>query len=216
MILLNNNTQLSKHLRTIYAGLYLIATALMLINLSGCAVIAISAAGGALVAHDKRSAQAMLDDTQIEIHASDILYGDQTLQRKIHVNVTSYNRVVLLTGEIISAELQQKVLEMVSNIDKVKQVHNELQIKNLASFSNRSGDTWLTSKVKTSMFATKDFDANRIKVVSEADSVYLMGIVNRQQGNLAAKIASEVGGVRRVVTFFEYVEDEPTEKQGGS
>ena len=195
---------------------YLILSALLLGSLSSCALVVAGAAGGALVANDMRTSQVMLDDSQIEIQATDKLYGDKNLQKKIHVNVTSYNHVVLLTGEILSQELHQQVIELVSNIDKVKRVHNELEITNLASFSNRSGDTWLTSKVKTSMFTTKDFDGNRIKVVTESDSVYLMGIVSRREGNLAAKIASEVDGVRRVVTFFEYIEhnSKATKNQG--
>jgi len=182
-----------------------IATILLLTQLSGCALIVVGAAGGALVAHDVRSTQFMLDDSKIEISATDILYGDKTLFKKIHVNVTSYNHVVLLTGEIISAEVERYVLDIVSNLDNVKRVHNELQISRLTTFSERSGDTWLTTKVKTKMLTTKDFDANRIKVVSENDSVYLMGIVSRQDGQRAADIASQVNGVKRVVTFFEYI-----------
>jgi osmotically-inducible protein OsmY len=112
----------------------------------------------------------------------------------------------LLTGEVISKDLQQYAVDLVSNLDKVKRVHNELTINSLANFSERSGDTWLTSKVKGKMLSSKELDASRVKVVSESDTVYLMGLVTPDEGQIAARIASETEGVQKVITLFEYID----------
>jgi osmotically-inducible protein OsmY len=175
---------------------------------SGCAVVAVGAAGGgAMALHDMRQADVILEDERIEVKANDQLYNDELLSKKIHANITSYNHVVLLTGEVVSQQLRDRAIEIVSNIEKVKRVHNELRVANLASFSSRTGDTWLTSKVKTKMLTTKGLDANRVKVVTENDTVYLMGLVTKHEGGLAADIASKIEGVGRVVTLFEYVDE---------
>ena len=204
----NNTVGLKRPILNKSRLLNITAALLLLLLPSSCALLVVGAAGGALILHDVRSTKVMLQDSRTEIRATDILYSDKDLLKKIHVNVTSYNQIVLLTGEVLSELEQQKVLEIVSNMEGVKRVHNELRISNLTTLSKRSGDTWLTTKVKTKMFATEGFDPNRIKVVTESDSVYLMGIVTHKVGKLASKIASEVEGVQRVVTFFEYVYDD--------
>lgn len=176
--------------------------------ISGCAaplLVAGGAAGGVAVAHDERSSQAILDDTVIETKAKDAIYKDPEMAKRVHINVTSFNHVVLLTGEALSRSTRDKAVNIVRNLDKVRRVHNEVRVADLTGFSSRTGDSWITSKVKTKMVATKGFDSTRIKVVTEDGTVFLMGLVSKEVGNQAAIIASEISGVKRVVKVFEYL-----------
>ncbi len=176
------------------------------LSLSGCAAIVAGAAGGAAAAHDLRSTATMLDDEGIELSATDLLYNDPELNKKIHVNVTSFNYIVLLSGEVLSSELRTYAVDLVRNLKNVRLVHNELVVADLTVFESRTYDTWITSKVKTAMLTTPDFDATRIKVVTENKSVFLMGMISIQTGNQAAEIARHVEGVAKVIKLFEYIE----------
>jgi osmotically-inducible protein OsmY len=173
----------------------------------GCApvIVAGAAGGGAATAHDERSSQAMLDDQVIEAKAKDALYKDPERAKRIHINITSYNRVVLLTGEVLSKTLRNQVVDTVRRLDKVRRVHNEIRVADLTGFQSRTSDSWITSKVKTQMLTAKGFDSSRVKVVTEAGAVYLMGLVSRDMGKQAADIARQVSGVKRVVKIFEYL-----------
>lgn len=173
--------------------------------LNGCAGFLAGAATGAAVSHDTRSTGTMLEDETIEVTAKEKLYKDNTLEKKIHINVTSYNHIVLLTGEVLSKELLDHAIDIVRHVDKVRRIHNELAISDLSSFQQRSTDTWITTKVKTKMLGEKNFDSTRIKVVTERGSVYLMGIVTSEQADKAAEIARNVEDVKRVVKLFEYI-----------
>jgi len=179
--------------------------------LSGCVAIVAGAAGGAAAAHDLRSTTTMFEDEGIELSATDLLYNDPKLDKKIHVNVTSYNYIVLLTGEVLSQKLRVYAVELVRNLKNVKRIHNELVVADLTEFESRTYDTWITSKVKTAMLTTQNFDATRIKVVTENKSVFLMGIVTVQMGNKASDITRHVEGVEKVIKLFEYIE--PQEKR---
>ena len=153
-----------------------------------------------------RSAATVLEDQRIESTAMDKLYGDPKLQQKIHVNITSYNRIVLLSGEALSRELRDHVVDVVRNLPGVRRVHNEIRIKDLTGFQSRSRDGWITSKIKARMLATKGFDSEAVKVLTEDGTVFLMGLVTRSEGRQAAEIARNVNGVKRVVKLFEYVD----------
>ena len=181
---------------------------LLTLLLSGCPaplLVAGGAAGGASVAHDERNSKTILNDTVIETKAKDAIYQDPEMAKRVHINVTSYNNVVLLTGEALSRSLRDRAINIVRNLEHVRRVHNEVRIADLTSFGSRTGDTWITSKVKGKMLATKGFDSSRIKVVTEDKTVFLMGLVTREQGNQAAIIASQISGVKRVVKIFEYL-----------
>lgn len=173
--------------------------------LNGCVGFIAGAATGAVIAHDSRSANTMLEDETIEVNAKKALYHDPKLDKKIHVNVTSFDHVVLLTGEVLTFDLRDYVVDFVSRQPNVKKVYNELAVADLTSFSSRSHDTWITTKIKTDMLGAKDFDSTRVTVVTEREIVYLMGIVTTQQGNRAAEIASNVEGVKKVVKLFQYI-----------
>lgn len=178
---------------------------------TGCVAPAVvaGAAGGAAVAHDERSSQTIIDDEVIEAKGKDAIYADAKMAKRIHVNITSFNHVVLLTGEALSRAERDTIVDIVRRLDKVRRVHNEIRVADLTDFSSRTNDTWITSKVKTKMLATKGFDSTRVKVVTEDGTVFLMGLVSKEVGNQAAAITREISGVKRVVKVFEYVQAQP-------
>ena len=155
----------------------------------------------------------IVNDENIESKATNTLYGDNNINKKIHVNVTSYNGIVLVSGEVLSEDLRQKVIDVVANIPDVRRVHNELVVADLTSFESRSGDTWITSKVKSQMMGDKQLESNFVKVVTENDTVYLMGLVTEKEAEIAAEIARNVTDVKRVVTLFEYIPEPPPQPE---
>ncbi|MDJ0870209.1 MAG: BON domain-containing protein [Gammaproteobacteria bacterium] len=174
----------------------------------GCAPLV---AGGAvatsvIVAKDPRTAGTIIDDKGIQMKAGNELYEDEMLGDQVHINVASYNGVVLLTGETPTAEMRARAEQIVSEVDKVRRVHNEITVAAPSSGLTRSSDTLITTKIKTRMVAEKEFDSGRIKVVTENGTVYLMGLVTRQQAAVATEISRSVSGVQRVVRLFEYTD----------
>jgi osmotically-inducible protein OsmY len=174
------------------------------VALSGCvpAVIAVGAGSAAMVAADPRTAGTQVDDEGIELKVADqarTQYGD-----RIHINVTSYNGVVLLTGEVPDQGAWASVGGIAKNTPKVRSVHNEMVVGPTSELGNRTNDSYITSKVKARMVEANKFPPNAVKVVTERGVVYLMGIVTRAQGDAAGDIASTTEGVVRVVKVFEY------------
>lgn len=176
--------------------------------LEGCAVgVGAGAATGTAAAYDRRSTGAMVDDQIIEFKALDAIRKDQDLWNQIHFNATSVNNIVLLTGEAPRDELRQRAESLIKRIPKVRRVHNEIVIAAPSSMLSRSSDSWLTGKVKTMLIQAKQVAAAaRIKVVTENGTVYLMGLVTRDEGDAATDVARKVSGVQRVVKIFEYVD----------
>jgi osmotically-inducible protein OsmY len=172
--------------------------------LTGCvpAVIAAGAGGAALVATDRRTPGTQVDDEGIELKIVDqanTQYGD-----RIHLNVTSYNGVVLLTGEVPDQGAWASVGNLAKNTAKVRVVHNELVAAPNSDLSARTNDSYITSKVKARMVEANKFPPNAVKVVTERGVVYLMGIVTRAEGAAAGETAATTDGVVRVVKVFEY------------
>ena len=173
--------------------------------LQGCAsvIIAGGATAGAM-ANDRRTSGAYIDDETIEWKIIDVLYQDEQIDQQTHLNATSYNGIVLLTGEIPNQEMRAKIDEKIRSVQGVRQLHDETSIAAPSSMMSRSGDTWITSKVKTAML-TDDTDMGaRTKVVTDKGVVYLMGIVSPQEADKLTEIARRVGGVQKVVKVFEY------------
>ncbi len=173
--------------------------------LQGCAgmIIAGGATAGAM-ANDRRTSGAYIDDETIEWKIIDVLYQDEQIDQQTHLNATSYNGIVLLTGEIPNQEMRVKIDEKIRSVRGVRQLHDETSIAAPSSMMSRSGDTWITSKVKTAML-TDDTDMGaRTKVVTDKGVVYLMGIVSPQEADKLTEIARRVGGVQKVVKVFEY------------
>ncbi len=173
--------------------------------LAGCAPLLIAGAAGgtALVDADRRSAGAQVDDEAIELKIGNNIgtgYGD-----RVHVNVTSYDGIVLLTGEVPTQDLVGTIGEIARTTAKVKRVDNEITVGPVASFGSRTNDSYITSKVKSRFVEANKFAANHVKVVTERQVVYLMGIVRRDEGDAAGQIAATTSGVVRVVKLFEYI-----------
>jgi osmotically-inducible protein OsmY len=173
--------------------------------LNGCIPLAITGVvATAQIATDRRTTGAQLDDEFIEDKA--IAQISDRLKSDIHVNVTSYNGIALLTGEVPTEPSKNEVAQIVRSMPKVRIAQNELVVGPTTSFSARTNDTVITSKVKSRFVeAHSKFQINHVKVVTERSVVYLMGIVRRDEGDAATEIARTTSGVERVVKVFEYI-----------
>ena len=174
--------------------------------LSGCAALLVGAVvGGSLVAADRRSSGTQLDDQRIESRANtrvrDLL-GDRG-----HVNVTSYNRLVLLTGEVPTEADRTNIEQAVARVDNVKSVVNELAPMFASSLSQRSNDALITSKVKATLVDAGDISATAFKVITERGTVYLMGRVTEREADRAVDLTRSISGVQKVVKVLEIVSD---------
>ena len=177
------------------------------IPLGGCAAaVGTGLAAGATALYDRRTTGTFVDDELIELKSIDALSQDSEVWDQSHINVTSFNNIVLLTGETPSESLRQRAAEAVSKLNKVRKVHNEIVVAAPSSMLSRSSDTWITGKVKTLLLKHQHLDAARVKVVSENGIVYLMGLVTQTEADTATEIARKVQGVQRVVKVFEYVD----------
>jgi len=176
---------------------------------SGCAPLIVggAVAGGAMVAVDRRQPDIMATDERIEIQASSRI--SDKLKDQGHVNVTSYNRQVLLTGEATTEALKQEAERIAQGVSEVRGVVNELQISAPTSLGARSNDAYITSVVKSRMVSANKFNTVHVKVVTEASVVYLMGMVTRKEADDATEIARTTSGVKRVVRVFEYIQPPP-------
>ena len=187
-----------------YPALYLLAATLLL---QGCApLIVAGAATTAVVAYDRRTVGAFIDDNNIELKVRAILTDDKLLGDNVHINATSINGTVLLTGETPTEVLRTRLIDQIRDIPSVRRIVNEIRVAELSDPNDRSRDAWLTSKVKTKLMTSKGVSAPRIKVVTENSSVYLMGLVTRQEAEKSTEVARKVGGVERVVKLFEYID----------
>ncbi|MCP5282036.1 MAG: BON domain-containing protein [Rhodoferax sp.] len=197
------------------SAIRLCATALCVASLgsmlSACAPIMLGgAAMGALVATDRRTSGTQLEDEGIELRSIGRI--NENLGDRVHVNVTSYNRQVLLTGEVPSAQDKQLVEQIVSRVDNVRLVANELAVLGSSSLTQRSSDSLITGKVKAAMVDSKDLFANAFKVVTERGIVYLMGRVTQREADRATDIARSTGGVQKVVRLLEIISEEELQR----
>lgn len=176
-------------------------------TLQGCPLLVIgglaAAGGGALMATDRRTVAVQADDREIQIRAAAQLSSDTP--QGSHVDVAVFNRRVLLVGEVPDANAKLLATKIVRNVADVESIVNELVVRPVSLLSQRSNDTFITSKVKSSIVAEKDLSANYFKVVTERGVVYLMGMVTRDEGSRAADIASRVPGVIQVVKVYQYI-----------
>lgn len=192
-------------MRPILRGL---CAALLASQLTACAPLVVGgAATGVAVVHDRRSSGVVLDDQRIELRFKDLVWADNDFD-DAHINVTSYNQALLLTGEVPTRDIGLKAAEFARGIDKVRMVHNELVIAPPSSLLARSNDGLITTGVKTALLAVDQpgFDPTRVKVVTEAGVVYLLGLVYNAEADAATERARNVSGVRKVVRLFEYLD----------
>jgi len=175
--------------------------------LSGCAVLFLggAAVGGALVATDRRTSGAQLEDQAIELKAAGRLRDAIDPQRS-KVGVVSYNRMVLLTGEVQSDAEKANAEQAVAKLENVRSIVNEIGVVGSATFSRSpSGDALVTSKVKATLIDARDLQANAFKVTTERGTVYLMGIVTEREADRATELTRSISGVQKVVRVFEIV-----------
>jgi osmotically-inducible protein OsmY len=178
--------------------------------LQGCAaVIATGAAAGTAAgistAHDRRTFGTVIDDQTLELRVNAAFRNDEPLYESSHINATSYDGTVLLTGETPSKDLKERATEIVKSIPNIKQLYNELGILTPSSLMSRSRDSWITTKIKAKMIAEKGIDSTRIKVVTERSTVYLIGLVTSKEAELAVNLVSHTEGVQRVVKILDYL-----------
>jgi osmotically-inducible protein OsmY len=177
--------------------------------LSGCvAVVAGGAAAGAAV-HDRRTTGNVIDDQNIELSAYDTLNRDKELALKNNVEIVVYNGVMLLIGQVRSAELRDRAERTVGGFQGVKRVVNQIEIGESPGFWSGTGDKVVTSRVKTGLLDIQDmpgFDPTRVNVTTENDVVYLMGLVSRAEAERVVQITRTTPGVERVVKVFEYTD----------
>ena len=175
--------------------------------LSACAPIIMGGAVmGSLMATDRRTTGTQIEDEGIELHASARIR--ENLGDRVHVSVTSYNRQVLLTGEVPNAQDKQLVEQVVSRVENVRAIVNELAVLGHSTLTQRSSDALVTGKVKAALIDAKDLYANAFKVVTERGTTYLMGRVTQREANRATDITRATGGVQKVVRVLEIISEE--------
>lgn len=176
--------------------------------LSACAPLLIggAAVGGALMYTDRRTSGAQVEDEAIEAKAYNRIR--QAIGDRGHVNVTSYNRLALLTGEVPSESDRAAVANAVAGVENLRSVTNEIAVMPNSSLTSRSSDAIVTSKVKATLFDAKDVQGNAFKVVTERGTVYLMGVVTERELSRATELARSIGGVEKVVRVVEVVSEE--------
>lgn len=182
----------------------LILSAVLIAQITACVPVVIGgAAVGGAMASDRRTSGIYIEDENIELKA--LKKMETNLGEKVHINITSYNRNVLLTGEVPDAVSKAKAESLTKEITNTRSITNEIAVGAKSSIGSRSNDAYLTSKVKTKFVTENKFAANLVKVITENGVVYLMGIVTKAEAEAAVEIARNTGGVTRVVKIFEYI-----------
>jgi osmotically-inducible protein OsmY len=178
-----------------------------LVGLSACAPVVLGGAYmGTLVATDRRTSGAQLEDEGIELRAGSRIR--ENVGERVHVNIVSFNRRVLLIGEVPTEQDKQLVEKIVQGVDNVREVTNELAVMGNSSFTQRSSDAIVTGKVKANLLDAKDLFANAFKIVTERGTTYVMGRVTEREARRGTEVISGTGGVQRVVRLLEIISEE--------
>lgn len=184
-----------------------VVLAASLAGLSACFPLMLGGAvGGMLVATDRRTSGSVVEDEGIELRASSRIR--EALGERAHINVTSYNRQVLLTGEVPSAQDKQLVEQIVSRVENVRNIVNELAVMGNATLTQRSSDSLVTGRVKAALVDAKDLFANAFKIVTERGTTYVMGRVTEREAKRATDVISSTSGVQRVVRILEIISED--------
>lgn len=176
--------------------------------LSGCAGILIGGiAVGAAVAHDRRTTGSYVEDQNIELKALERLSNNKSISKGGSISITSYNQIVLITGQIESEEAKANVEQLIKSIKKIKRVVNELEIGSTATVSETARDSYITAEAKISLLGIglDGFDTTKVKFKTERGVVYLMGMVTQQEADTVVQRIRAISGVRKVVKVFEYL-----------
>lgn len=183
----------------------LLASAILL-SLQGCFFVAGAAAGaaGVAVVYDHRKMESVLLDQKITNDIVDRINYVPALKQDSHIEVTCFNQIVLLVGETSTPALRQQAEDIAHSIKDVKRVYNQIDVRENVSSLTTASDSWITTKIKTQMLATKGLESGTIKVITENGVVYLMGMVNQDQATIAVDIARQVAGVQKVIRIFQF------------
>lgn len=176
--------------------------------LQGCTSILVQTTGDEGIREDltERTAGAVVEDQSIETKIVVNMKSQEPAFRDTNFHVLSHNGVVLLVGQVPSANLKNRATEIASAASiKIKRIHNELEVVDKTNLLRRGNDTWIAARIKTMMIADSDVPAGQVRVITENGSVYLMGLVSQLQGDKAANLARNVSGVSKVVKVFEYI-----------
>ena len=172
--------------------------------LSGCVAAVVGGAGtAAVLSEDRRTVGTVTEDQGIEFKAESRI---RDKYKDAHINLTSYSRMVLITGEVPDAAAKADVEKIVRAVENVRGIYNEVAVGPITPLSARTNDSFITSKVKARFVDQRKFNAIHVKVVTEADVVYLLGLVKRKEADDAVEIARTTSGVKRVVKLFEYID----------
>ena len=186
-----------------YFRIYILLAVAIILQACAAAIITGGAAGVSL-ATDQRTTGTVIEDQSIELKAFKAFSDNKEISEKSHLNVTSYDNVVLVTGEAVNKDIRRQAVDILRHIRKVKDVKDYITIASPSSLMSRSSDSLITSKVKARLLAAKKIKSMGIKVVTDKGVVYLMGIVSREQARMATEIARTTAGVQKVVMLFEY------------
>ena len=184
-----------------------LALILCLVYLQGCAgVVMVGAVGSAKMANDERPVSKQISDTNADFKIVSALAEDDDINKMTRIVGVVMNGDILMIGQAPNSTLRDKAITIVQELNIGGKIHNQIRIGTPTSFSTRSNDTWVTTKIKGRMLNENKLDITRIKVVTENGEVFLLGLIDRAQADLATEIASNTAGVRKVVKVFEYVE----------
>ena len=181
---------------------------LALLLLQGCAAVFVAGtASTAMMLHDRRDFETQLQDTNLELTLNHTLakHADLLDPQQARLRIFAMNSKVLLVGQVTSNQLKDKVIQLIRKQKGVVQLYDELSIAAPISFTVRSQDSWLSAKVRTSLIADEKIDFSRIKIVTENQKIYLMGIVTREEADRATELARQTVGVKEVIRVFEFV-----------
>jgi osmotically-inducible protein OsmY len=174
--------------------------------LSGCGPVIVAGVthGSTKLTEDGRTFGSIVDDSSIVIKIDRLIKENEAISAHSHINITSINGIVLLTGEVPNLEARDKILDIARSVNGVRRTVNEMRVGPVSTLAARSNDSWLTSKVKTSLIYDKRIDSTRIKVVTENSTVYLLGIITNTEAEYVTETVRSVSGIKRVVILFEY------------
>ena len=186
----------------------LLIASLITIILSGCTTLLVA---GAVITTvdvllDRRTVGEYIDDGAIELTAKNIVISNPEYRKASHLKPISWNGILLVSGEVTDETIKQQIIEKYTNIQGVRQVVDETEITDRSKFLTRTNDSWITSQVKSRLVLKTGLKANRVKVTTTRGSVFLMGIVTKEEAEKATSVAQVVRGVKRVVKVFEYQE----------
>ncbi|MDO6679339.1 BON domain-containing protein [Shewanella sp. 4_MG-2023] len=188
----------------------MIKTALViaiLFLLQGCAgMVMVGAVGGAKMVNDERSMSTQISDTNADFEITSALSKHEDIHNQTNITGVVLNSNVLMIGQSPNSMLRDKAIKTVQELEIGGKLHNQIRIGNPTSFTTRSNDTWVTTKVKTRMLNEKSLDVTRVKVITENGEVFLLGLIDREQADIAVDIARNTSGVRKVIKVFEYVD----------